>query len=261
MLNKEISINDLINTALERGEIKLDSLLYLKCAGSDEEKIRRLNKLIKDNKMAACITKTINDAANGIVDNAPKFITIYDNDELNPDNVLENVVKESKEIVEEIPVIDKTFKPDYYKSGNMNVINFCEYHNLDFSTGNCIKYLVKAGKKDSNTKLIDLKKAQKYINRLIISAVKDKELDRDDIESLGWKKSSLYEYRISVKPNEILQREYTDDDIINLDMHYDQENNPNRLLQIYYGCNCLYKGAVRNKSELINLMANLGIRK
>jgi len=62
---------------------------------------------------------------------------------------------------------NKNFKPDYYKAGNLDVIAFCQHHNLDFSTGNCIKYLVRQGKKDSNTKLQDLFKVQEYLNRMI----------------------------------------------------------------------------------------------
>ena len=38
-------------------------------------------------------------------------------------------------------------KPDYYKAGEMDVIAFCQYHDIPFDLGNVIKYVTRAGKK------------------------------------------------------------------------------------------------------------------
>ena len=170
MINKEITIDELISLALQKGDIIMKDLLYIKNGRSDEEILRRLKITIKDNNMADCINKTIDDVANGILGKQPELITLYDDEELNSGKYdVENTVKKEvvKEVIKETSVIDKTYKPDYYKSGDMDVIAFCQYHNLDFSTGNCIKYLVRVGKKENNSKLQDLKKAKEYLERLI----------------------------------------------------------------------------------------------
>lgn len=58
--------------------------------------------------------------------------------------------------------------PKHYKSTkNIDVIDFCLAYNLDFCSGNVVKYVVRAGKKQNNTKLEDLNKALDYLNRLI----------------------------------------------------------------------------------------------
>jgi len=59
------------------------------------------------------------------------------------------------------------YKPKYYKAGEFDVIEFCNRHELGFSEGNIIKYITRAGKKDSKTKLEDLNKAKEYLDRLI----------------------------------------------------------------------------------------------
>ena len=59
--------------------------------------------------------------------------------------------------------------PSYYqgKSLGIEVINVIEDFNLGFRLGNAIKYLLRAGKKES--RIDDLKKAVWYINREIDS--------------------------------------------------------------------------------------------
>lgn len=58
-------------------------------------------------------------------------------------------------------------KPNHYNSGKFDVIDFCFRHNLDFASGNVVKYIVRAGKKDKNKELEDLLKAKEYLNRRI----------------------------------------------------------------------------------------------
>ena len=48
-------------------------------------------------------------------------------------------------------------------------IKVIEAWELDFSLGNCVKYIRRAGKKDEFTELEDLEKARWYLNRKIAS--------------------------------------------------------------------------------------------
>jgi hypothetical protein len=57
--------------------------------------------------------------------------------------------------------------PSHYNSGKIEVIDFIEDQKLDFHLGNAVKYITRAGKKDSCTKTQDLEKAKWYIDRFI----------------------------------------------------------------------------------------------
>lgn len=62
------------------------------------------------------------------------------------------------------PVADK-FNPSYYISNGLESINVIEAFNLGFQLGNAVKYILRAGKKDSA--IDDLKKARWYLDRQI----------------------------------------------------------------------------------------------
>ena len=66
-------------------------------------------------------------------------------------------------------------QPSHYVDGNIEVIDFIEDKKLGFCLGNAIKYISRAGKKDPNKEVEDLKKANWYINRRIkeLEAVND----------------------------------------------------------------------------------------
>lgn len=76
-------------------------------------------------------------------------------------------------------IFDDVNHPQHYTSGRIEVIDFIEDKNLNFATGNAIKYIVRAGKKHSADKtdkekaIEDLNKAIWYINRRI------KEIEED----------------------------------------------------------------------------------
>ena len=59
------------------------------------------------------------------------------------------------------------YSPDHYKQGSIDVWDFIADQDLDFFTGNIIKYVCRAGKKENESKLDDLLKAQAYIRKLI----------------------------------------------------------------------------------------------
>ena len=58
--------------------------------------------------------------------------------------------------------------PDHYGGDNTyEAIKVIEAWNLDFSLGNTIKYIARAGKKDKAKEIEDLKKALWYLDRKI----------------------------------------------------------------------------------------------
>ncbi len=62
--------------------------------------------------------------------------------------------------------IDRESNPSYYKSSLGEVIDLVEAYDLNFCTGNILKYILRAGKK-SKDPLIDLMKARWYLDRYI----------------------------------------------------------------------------------------------
>ena len=62
---------------------------------------------------------------------------------------------------------DPVNRPAHYTDGKIEVIDFIEDKKLGFCLGNAIKYISRAGKKDNNSYLQDLKKAKWYLDREI----------------------------------------------------------------------------------------------
>lgn len=69
--------------------------------------------------------------------------------------------------------MNSKFNPTHYRSGAIEPWDFIISQNMDFLTGNVIKYLTRAGKKDSETYLDDLLKAQIYLRKLIATHLDD----------------------------------------------------------------------------------------
>ena len=65
------------------------------------------------------------------------------------------------------PPEDAVNHPLHYTSGKIETIDFIEDQSLNFHRGNAVKYIVRAGKKDPEKEIEDLKKAAWYINREI----------------------------------------------------------------------------------------------
>ena len=57
--------------------------------------------------------------------------------------------------------------PDHYTDGGIETIDFIEAKRLPYHLGNAVKYISRAGKKDPEKTVEDLKKAVWYINRYI----------------------------------------------------------------------------------------------
>ena len=55
--------------------------------------------------------------------------------------------------------------PSYYEWDGVEVIDIIEAHNLNFNLGNVLKYVMRAGRKDSDDMEADILKAQWYLLR------------------------------------------------------------------------------------------------
>lgn len=69
---------------------------------------------------------------------------------------------------------DDVNHPPYYNRGKFEAIEVIRDWKLDFWTGNAVKYIARAGFKNSDELIKDLKKAVYYLNDKI------KELERED---------------------------------------------------------------------------------
>jgi hypothetical protein len=67
---------------------------------------------------------------------------------------------------------DKVNHPSHYKVGGIETIDFIEAKQLDYHLGNVVKYISRAEHKDE--KLVNLKKAQWYLNRAVSNLEKTK---------------------------------------------------------------------------------------
>ena len=100
--------------------------------------------------------------------------------EVNTKETLQETLDEVKETLQKTldkvkePVEnDNVNHPSHYTDGNIEVMDFIEDKQLNFARGNVIKYVSRAGKKDPNKELEDLKKAMWYLNREIERLSKD----------------------------------------------------------------------------------------
>ena len=64
-------------------------------------------------------------------------------------------------------VCDNVNHPSHYTSGKIEVIDFIEDQHLGFHLGNAVKYISRAGRKNPDNNIEDLRKAVWYINRQI----------------------------------------------------------------------------------------------
>lgn len=62
---------------------------------------------------------------------------------------------------------DPVNRPAHYTDGGIETIDFIEAKKLNFCRGNAVKYISRAGKKDPDKEIEDLKKAAWYINHEI----------------------------------------------------------------------------------------------
>lgn len=81
---------------------------------------------------------------------------------------------------------DAVNHPSHYTDGKIEVIDFIEDKNLDFCLGNAVKYISRAGKKDPEKEIEDLKKAIWYINRRIQELEQEAESEEVNEDDSAW---------------------------------------------------------------------------
>jgi hypothetical protein len=60
--------------------------------------------------------------------------------------------------------VKSAIRPSHYQAkGPMEVIKIIEHYNLNFSRGNTVKYVLRAGAKDPAKEIEDLEKAKQYL--------------------------------------------------------------------------------------------------
>jgi uncharacterized coiled-coil protein SlyX len=80
----------------------------------------------------------------------------------------EALLKEYAERGEDMPEPKEYIdRPPHYNRGKIEVRDFIRDQNLGFDDGNVVKYVCRAGFKETTSKISDLKKAQNYLNNYI----------------------------------------------------------------------------------------------
>ena len=81
----------------------------------------------------------------------------------------EDIAKDTWVTKEQVATSEAVDHPQHYGGGDnpYETIKVIEAWNLDFCLGNAVKYISRAGKKNAQTELEDLKKAEWYIQRRI----------------------------------------------------------------------------------------------
>ena len=69
--------------------------------------------------------------------------------------------------------------PDHYNHGSIEAIDVIEDWDLCFHTGNVVKYICRAGKKDPHKLKEDLEKCVWYLQRKIKSLESDSEIEQE----------------------------------------------------------------------------------
>lgn len=77
------------------------------------------------------------------------------------------ICEEDVELVNKTQEKEQVNHPSHYQNDKFEVIEIIEAYKLGFNLGNCIKYVLRAGKKDSSKTIQDLDKAVWYLNRHI----------------------------------------------------------------------------------------------
>ena len=79
----------------------------------------------------------------------------------------EQGTKLTTESTEPIETTEAVNHPNHYQGKTTEVIKVIEDYDLNFCLGNVIKYLLRAGRKDKDKYLEDLRKASWYLDREI----------------------------------------------------------------------------------------------
>jgi len=95
------------------------------------------------------------------------YVRWTDNNAKNkPSKIIEAAQITKAELKALLPKSDPVNHPAHYKAGGVETIDFIEAKDLNYRLGNVIKYVSRAGRKDSDP-VQDLEKAMWYLNREI----------------------------------------------------------------------------------------------
>jgi len=100
-----------------------------------------------------------------------QFVSITDTNRF--ESALEDARKRNPNQRDTVPV-DVVNNPPHYTSSGIQPIEAVEAWGLNFNTGNAVKYISRAGKKDPNKHIEDLEKAEFYLKREIANLKKAK---------------------------------------------------------------------------------------
>jgi fatty acid-binding protein DegV len=83
-----------------------------------------------------------------------------------PSKIVKAIKETKAELKALFPQSDPVNHPAHYKAGGVETIDFIEAKDLNYRLGNVVKYVSRAGKKNSDP-VQDLEKAAWYLNREI----------------------------------------------------------------------------------------------
>jgi hypothetical protein len=73
--------------------------------------------------------------------------------------------------------------PDHYQQGSIETWDYIVDQQLGYLEGNIVKYISRAGKKDNESRLDDLLKAQAYIHKAVTTEINATSSTRSDVPS------------------------------------------------------------------------------
>lgn len=123
-----------------------------------------LNGTTTNNKTITVNTSTLFDTLTQIIDDVEKAYDKTANKNIESRNISSEVKEQRLVTPHQKEAVNH---PSHYQGNKFEVIDIIEDYNLNFNKGNCLKYLLRAGKKNSDSYIQDLEKAIWYLNREI----------------------------------------------------------------------------------------------
>jgi len=123
----------------------------------------KIRRLIKQGKTPSQVAKALN------IRPARVYTVLWlDKKKQKPSKILDAVqeMKSTLDALDKIKDVDPVNHPPHYKTGGIETIDFIEAKDLNYRLGNVVKYVSRAGRKNSDP-VQDLEKAAWYLQREI----------------------------------------------------------------------------------------------
>ncbi len=123
----------------------------------------KIRRLIKQGKTPSQVAKALN------IRPARVYTVMWlDKKKQKPSKIIDAVqeMKATLDALDKIKDVDPVNHPPHYKSGGIETIDFIEAKDLNYRLGNVVKYVSRAGRKNSDP-VQDLEKAAWYLQREI----------------------------------------------------------------------------------------------